>query len=82
MRKILLSIVVAIGVAGTAVATANPASARPWGWHHGWVGPGVALGLGLGLAAPYYDYYPAYRHCWLVRRWGPFGPHLVRVCRW
>jgi hypothetical protein len=61
------------------------------GWHGGgWGWGGPALGLGLGLAAagafgPYYGYspygyaYPAY-DCYLVRRWGPYGPHLVRVC--
>lgn len=58
------------------MATASPASAAPWGWHHGWRGGGwgwgggaVAAGvIGGALAAAtsplwapgYYDYYPGY----------------------
>jgi len=53
-----------------------------------------AIGLGLGLAAAPYAYgygygYPyygsgydsyAYGGCYLVRRYTPWGPRLVRVC--
>lgn len=59
-----------------------------WGW--GAAGLGFGLSAGAALAAPYYGYgypyaygYPVYGYgygCHWVRRWGPYGPHRVRVC--
>ena len=71
MRSRLLSGIAAIALAAcSVVATAAPASAAPWGWHHGWGwGGAVAAGvLGGAVAAAtsplwaprYYDYYPGY----------------------
>jgi len=82
MRSKLLSGAAALALtACTVLATAAPASAAPWGWHHGWGwrgggwGGAVAAGvIGGALAAAtsplwapgYYDYYPGYAY-------GPYG---------
>jgi hypothetical protein len=78
MRSKLLGGAAALAfTACTVLATAAPASAAPWGWHHGWGGwhggwgGGVAAGvIGGALAAAtsplwapgYYDYYPGYAY--------------------
>jgi hypothetical protein len=73
MRSKLLSGVAALALtAGTIMASAAPASAAPWGWHHGWGWPGaVAAGVVGGAVAAatsplwapgYYDYYPGYAY--------------------
>lgn len=76
MRSKLLSSAAAVALTACAVvAMAGPASARPWGWHHGfgWGVGGLAAGLIGGAVAAatsplwapgYYDYYPGYA-------WGP-----------
>jgi hypothetical protein len=76
-RSKLLGSVAALGLtACTVLATAAPASAAPWGWHHGWRGgwgwPGaVAAGVVGGAVAAatsplwapgYYDYAPGYAY--------------------
>ncbi len=67
-----------------------------WGWGGAALGLGLGLaaagaiagpyGYGYGYGYPgYYGYgypvyYGGYSDCHLVRRWGPYGPHLVQVC--
>lgn len=75
MRSKLLGGAAAFALAaGTVLATAAPASAAPWGWHHGgwgW-GPGAIAGgiIGGAVAAAtsphwapgYYGYGPGYAY--------------------
>lgn len=64
-----------------------------WGWGGGALGLGLGLAAGAALAGPYYGYdygygYPAGYYgyygygggCYVVRRWGPYGPHRVTIC--
>ncbi len=56
----------------TVLASAGPASSRPWGWHRGfgWGGALAAGVIGSAVAAAtaplwapgYYDYYPGYAY--------------------
>jgi hypothetical protein len=103
-RMAITAIAVAT-IAGTTLALPTAADARWGGWHGGgwrgggwrgggwgWgVGPGFALGLGLG-AAPYYayggPYYGSYayggdcvmRRRAVINRWGHRVWRWVRVC--
>jgi len=72
---------------GLAVVSATPASANPWphpGFHHGYWGPGLALGVvGLAAGAAYaasqddcVEYRPIYD------RWGRYlGRRAIDVCQ-
>jgi hypothetical protein len=71
---------------GLAVVGSTPASAHPWphnGFHHGFWGPGIGLGI-LGLAAA--GAYAASQDCVEYRpiydRWGHYmGQEPINVCQ-
>lgn len=69
---------------GLAVVGATPASAKPWphpGFHHGFWGPGIGLGLiGLAAGAAYADNCVEYRP--IYDRWGHYiGQQPINVCQ-
>ena len=86
MRKIIIGVIAAAGVAALALpALTSDAAARGWGHHHGGWHGGWRGGWGGGwgwrgyYGYPYYAYYPGY-NCWRsVRAWGPYGWYWRRV---
>lgn len=89
MRAKLLAGAAALALtACTALASAGPASAAPWGWHHGWRGGWGPAALAAGViggavaaatsplwAPGYYDY--AWSPAYPVYDYVPAAPAVV-----